>query len=63
MDPKEAHDMSTRGEGTTTTFTSVLVSTLDPLGTSIVPPHPSTIATSIGLVLVFQEFLQSFVDS
>lgn len=54
---REALDMSTQGNGTLATSTSILTSTLKPFGTFLVPLHPSTIISTTGMVLVFQYFL------
>lgn len=50
--------LSIQGEGTPTTSTLVVTSTFEQVGASTIPPCPSTIAPSTGLIMAPQDFLQ-----
>lgn len=53
---REDPELSTQGKGTPTISTSPLTSTSQLVGGSSVAPHPSTLASALGMILVSHEF-------
>lgn len=47
--------------GIPATFTLTLASTLEPVGSSVMPPRPSTTTAALGMIIVLHEFLEILV--
>lgn len=60
---KETPDISIQGEGTSATSISTPTSNSKLVGSSSLPPCPSTIASAIGMIIIPCEFLHSLVDN
>lgn len=60
---REEPNLSTQRKGTLVTFSSAPALTLEKVGVSIEPTHPSITAPVAGMIMITQEFLQSLVYS
>lgn len=59
----EAPKLSTQVKGIPATSTSAPTSSLESVGASLVPPHPSTTTVATSIPRIFGKFLQSLVES